>query len=356
MVDKDINSEMLVLGRKSRGLTQEELAERTLISQGHLSKYEIGEHEVPREQLAKIADVLGYPESFFFQAEEITGLGVSVLYHRKKQRLGKKKLKQIEALVNVLSLQLRELLSKCEITGASSFPQYDIEEYDYDPKKIAQVMRAQWRLPIGPVKSLIGAIENACGVVIKYDFGTQDFDGLGFPLRGIGPFFFMNKDIPTDRLRFTLAHEIGHVVMHRAKLTMEIEREANEFAAELLMPKDDIYEDLRPFSLERAARLKLKWKVSIAALGRRARDLGVISESQYKRFCARLSTLGYRMKEPIALPEEKPSLPGKLVEVLQRELKYSYQEMAAIAHCKLGEFLVNYLGRPPFNVLGVASQ
>lgn len=96
--------------------------------------------------------------------------------------------------------------------------------------------------------------------------------------------------------------------MHKAKLTAEIEREADEFAAELLMPEDEIYEDLRPFSLEKAARLKIEWKVSIAALARRARDLGVISESQYKRFCARLSALGYRIKEPIDLPEEEPSL------------------------------------------------
>jgi len=356
MVDKDVNSEMLLLARKSRGLTQEELVERTRISQGHLSKYEIGEHKVPREQLEKIADALGYPKSFFFQAAEIRGLGASVLYYRKKHRLGQKKLQQIEAMVNVLSLQLRQLLSKCEISGDSEFSQYDIEEYNYDAGKIAQRVRAQWRLPMGPVKSVIGAIEKACGVVMKLDFATRDFDGVGLPVQGLGPFFFMNKELSTDRLRFTLAHEIGHVVMHKSKLTADMEREANEFAAELLMPKDEIYEELRPFSLERAARLKLEWKVSIAALGRRARDLDVVSESQYKRFWARLSALGYRMKEPIALPEEKPSVPARLVEVLQRELKYSYEEMAALAHCKLGEFLVNYLGRGPLNVVGLSPQ
>lgn len=206
MVDKEINSEMLVLARKSRGLTQEELAERTRISQGYLSKYEMGEHNLPSEQLLIIADSLGYPKSFFFQTAEITGLGAGVLYHRKKRRLGRKKLQQIEALVNVLSLQLRELMSKCKISGESEFYQYDIEEYDYDAGKIAQRVRTQWRLPMGPVKSVIGAIENACDVVIKSDFGTRDFDGLGIPLRGFGPFFFMNKDLPTDRLRFTLAH------------------------------------------------------------------------------------------------------------------------------------------------------
>ena len=82
----------------------------------------------------------------------------------------------------------------------------------------------------------------------------------------------------------------------------------------------------------------------------------MISKSQYKRFCARLSALGYRMNEPISLPEEKPSLPDRLVEVLQRELRYSFQDIADIAHSKLGEFLVNYLGRPNVNVLGFQSN
>ncbi len=353
MQDRRTNCQMLVLARKSRGLTQQELAEQACISQGQLSKYEIGEHEVPRDQLAKIAEVLGYPESLFFQVGDIGPLPPSVLYHRRKQRLGQKKLQQIEALVNVLSLQLRQLLLRCEVSGPNRFPEYDIEDFQGNASRIAQLVRAQWHLPRGPIGSLIGAVENACGVVIKCDFGTRDFDGLAFPLEVPGPVFFMNKDLPTDRLRFTLAHEIGHVVMHKTKLSLEMEEEAHEFAAELLMPKSDILDHLRPFSLEKAVRLKLEWKVSIAALARRARDLDAISESQYKRLCSRLSTLGYRRNEPIALPEEKPSLPGSLVEALRQELKYSYQQIAEIAHCSLRDLLVNYLGRPPVNVHGV---
>ena len=345
-MNNGVNSEMVVLARKSRGLTQEELANLTGISQGHLSKYEARGHEVPEDQLAKIAEAVDYPESFFFQTEEPIGLGPSILYHRKKQRLGQRKLQQIEAIVNVLRLQLRALLAKCEIDSENEFPRYDIEDHNHNATRIAQLIRAQWRLPMGPIKNIIRIIENAGGVVMNCDFGTKDFDGLGVLGQGIRPFFFTNKDIPTDRLRFTLAHEIGHIIMHQANLSPEIEPEANEFASEFLMPADEIREELKPFSLEKAARLKLEWKVSIAALGRRAKSLGVISESQYKRFCTHISALGYRTKEPISLSEEKPSVPKKLVEALQQELKQSYQEMAEIAHCKLGEFIANYLGRP----------
>jgi Zn-dependent peptidase ImmA (M78 family)/transcriptional regulator with XRE-family HTH domain len=353
MQDRRTNCQMLVVARKSRGLTQQELAEQACISQGQLSKYEIGEHEMPRDQLAKIAEVLGYPESFFFEVGDIAPLPPSVLYHRRKQRLGQKKLQQIEALVNVLSLQLRQLLLRCEVSGANKFPAYDIEDFQGNASRIAQLVRAHWHLPRGPIGNLTGTVENACGVVMKCDFGTRDFDGLAFPLDVPGPVFFMNKDLSTDRLRFTLAHEIGHVVMHRTKLSLEMEEEAHEFAAELLMPRNEILDHLRPFSLEKAVRLKLEWKVSIAALARRARDLQVISESQYKRFCSRLSTLGYRMNEPIPLAEERPSLPANLVEALRQELKYSYQEIADIARCSLRDLFTYYLGRPPVNMRGV---
>jgi Zn-dependent peptidase ImmA (M78 family)/DNA-binding XRE family transcriptional regulator len=351
-MNKNINSEMVILARKSRGLTQEELANLTGISQGHLSKYEARGHEVPEDQLAKIAEAVKYPESFFFQKEESIGLGPSILYHRKRQQLGQKKLQQIEAIVNVLSLQLRVLLAKCEIDSENEFPRYDIEDHNHNATRIAQLVRAQWRLPMGPIKNIVRVIENAGGVVMNCDFGTKDFDGLGLAGESNRPFFFTNKNIPTDRLRFTLAHEIGHIVMHRANLSPEIEEEANLFASEFLMPADEIREELKPFSLEKAARLKIEWKVSIAALGRRAKDLGMISESQYKRFCTYISALGYRTKEPISLSEEKPSIPKTLVETLQKELKQSYQEMAKMANCYLSEFLVNYLGAPGINIFG----
>ena len=48
----------------------------------------------------------------------------------------------------------------------------------------------------------------------------------------------MNSDMPGDRHRFNLAHELGHALMHRHS-TGECESEANRFAAEFLMPKEE---------------------------------------------------------------------------------------------------------------------
>lgn len=94
--------------------------------------------------------------------------------------------------------------------------------------------------------------------------------GLSYKVAGLPPLIFINKNQPVDRYRFTLAHELGHLVMHRAP-TPTMEDEANAFAAELLMPASDIYNDLRNISIEKAAALKPFWRTSMAALFYRAK-------------------------------------------------------------------------------------
>ena len=74
-------------------------------------------------------------------------------------------------------------------------------------------------------------------------------------LAGLPPLFFVNENLPGDRLRWTLAHEVGHAVMHRNP-TGDVEGEANRFASEFLMPRDQIAHQLDAITLEKAAALK----------------------------------------------------------------------------------------------------
>lgn len=78
--------------------------------------------------------------------------------------------------------------------------------------------------------------------------------------------------------RFSLAHEIGHLVMHTGVATAEMEAEANQFAAELLMPAETIRKQLRLVQLRDLGQLKAIWHVSLAALIYRAREIGEITD------------------------------------------------------------------------------
>jgi Zn-dependent peptidase ImmA (M78 family) len=145
---------------------------------------------------------------------------------------------------------------------------------------------------------------------------------------GEHPLFVLNQGMPADRERFTLAHELGHLVMHQAPV-LDAEREADRFAAEFLMPANEIRSHLAQIDLPKAATLKRYWKTAMSALIRRARDLGVIAENRYRSLCAQMAQRGFNRAEPVELPQEFPTLVDAVVGIHLTHHKYSIRELAA---------------------------
>jgi len=143
------------------------------------------------------------------------------------------------------------------------------------------------------------------------------------------PVFFINAFSPMDRLRFTLCHELGHVIMHRS-IDPDMERQADEFAAEFLMPARDIKPYLVDISLAKLADLKRYWKVSMAALLKRATDLEVITPRKARSLWVELGKAGYRKREPVELdlPRESPSLLNEIIQAYTDDMEYSVSELA----------------------------
>lgn len=100
-----------------------------------------------------------------------------------------------------------------------------MEEFG-DPRDIARMTRAHWGMPRGPVNDLVQTLEAAGIIVVMMDFETSRVDAIGRWIPGLPPIFCVNQNIPKDRLRFTLAHELGHMIMHDAA-SPEMEDEAN---------------------------------------------------------------------------------------------------------------------------------
>jgi hypothetical protein len=128
-------------------------------------------------------------------------------------------------------------------------------------------------------------------------------------------------EAPGDRLRFSVAHELGHLILHRehGESEKEMDDEADRFASEFLLPEEPMrHELIPPITLTGLAQLKPRWKVSIQALIRRARDLEIITERQYKYLFQKLSKHGWRKQEPanLAVPVEKPRAIRQMAELL----------------------------------------
>jgi Zn-dependent peptidase ImmA (M78 family) len=196
--------------------------------------------------------------------------------------------------------------------------------------RIAQEVRNVWRLPPGPVRNVTAAIENAGGVVFVMDFETDLIDGTNVRFPGSPPMLFVNSKVPGDRHRFNLAHELAHVVMHLSPTFGDAEEQADQFASEFLMPRSTIRSDLRNLDLSVAAQLKVVWGVSMAAIIKRAYDVGTITQSTYRRLFTALSARGMRTHEPLEVPFEKPTVFETLVAVHREDFQMTDAEMRKV--------------------------
>lgn len=341
-VEKRFNPEMLILARESRAMTQAGLAKAADTTQGRISKIENGVLDPPPALVSDFATALEYRESFFYQSEQIYGLPQS--YTRRKQSLGSATQRRIFAEINIKRIQVMRLLKAAQIEERHPLPQLAVEDYHGSAAEVAQAVRASWLLPPGPVRNLTRSLEAAGVLVIPAEFGTREIDAVGQRISGLPPMIFYNPGVPADRLRFTLAHELGHLVMHRVPHPL-MEDEANEFAAEFLMPLREIRPQIPSrLTLADLASLKPVWRVAMSALLVRGRDIGKISDGQYRYLWSQMSRNGWRLREPAELdfPAEHPTILRDLIALHLNTLRYNTEELSEVLHIFLPEFRQRY--------------
>lgn len=325
------NSAMLVLAREYRGRTQEELARSIGVGQARIAKWEGGaQPDIPDPLFALLCDSLGFPPAFFEQTEELLGFGSSAYYYRKKADLTAADRRRIHGLVNLLRIHVKRMLASVEIETKHGLPQLDLEDYGGSAARTAQAVRAFWALPEGPVRNVTALIESAGVIVVPCDFPTRSMDATSLRLAEMPPLIFVNASLPADRWRFTLVHELAHLIVHQVPHET-MEDEADAFAAEFLLPEIELRAQFARISnirLQDLANLKPYWKTSIGALLKRAGDLGYLSDNQKRYLWSSMSKNGWRTQEPHPLPKEEPTIHRKLLEVFTGDLGYSAEEMA----------------------------
>ncbi len=299
--------EALRVARRAQGLTQAELAERVGITQAALSRYENDLREPSREIVERFSDGLGVTADLLLSGQRITGAMAVDAHMRRRATAPATVWRRLEARLNMHRLHTRRLMDEVALRADQSIPQLD--PLEIDPSAAARIVRMQWRMPVGPVHGLVRWMEAAGCIIIEEDFGTTRVDGLSQWI-GDYPVVLINSRLPTDRKRLTLAHELGHLVLHSAEFTDRPEDEANLFAAELLMPAEVIRPDLRTLSIGKLQDLKRVWMVSMQALIERAWNLKLIAPGARTGFYKQIGARGWRTREPISdqLPPETPKL------------------------------------------------
>ena len=325
--------EALVTLRRARGLTQETLADLSAVTQATLSRYENDLRDPSDDARGSLAAALGVTTEFLQECGRTRG-AFMVDAHMRRRRTAKPTVwRRLEARLNVYRMHTALLMREVEMQPVLALPLFD--PLEYSPDAAARLVRMQWRMPSGPVRDLTGWLESAGCVVIAEDFGSMTGGGRvdGLSQWAVeSPVIMVNDRAPTDRLRLTLAHELGHICLHSDELGGDPEEEANAFAAEFLMPTDLIRSELRNLNLSKLHGLKRYWGVSMQALIERAHRLGTISASQRTGLYKALSARGWRTNEPVSdqLPPERPRLVERLGQVLV-DRGLSPEEVAVIA-------------------------
>lgn len=331
MVEK-FNRDLLLTARCLRRINQKELADKAGISQTYLSRIENGTREVTTQALKALSGALEFPVEFFCQNQAVWGLPLSLhpAMHRKKKRVSKKSIDRLHSEINLRLFHLRKFLEAVDIEPKLTLPSFDPDDFNFDFEKIAEAVRRTWLIPAGPIDNLTNCLELAGIVVIHVDFQDSDIDGLSMEVPGLPPCIFLNINQPADRMRFSAAHELGHLVMHN-QLNAEMEGQANAFASALLMPEQDIKRHLvGKVDLNLLAQLKPIWRTAMAAILYRASEIKAITPWQSRNLWQQMSARGYRKKEPVDIEREQPELFPEIIRLHLEDLNYSPEELAKI--------------------------
>ncbi len=312
-----INPEMIILAREFRGMTQAGLAEKSHVKQPQIAMIEAGnESAASDEVLARIANVLNFPMDFLTSNEHRLGFGSSSVFYRKKASLTAANRKQIEGITNLTRIAIKKTLTAVDIQTKLKLHKIDLEDESCTPRQVAERVRSAWLIPDGSIQNLTSLVESAGVIIVESDFGTNGIDGTSIWVAETPPFIFLNKNLPPDRYRFTLAHELGHLIMHDIPHE-SMENEADEFASELLMQTSEFKVATFQFgskpTLRQLAQIKPYWKVSIAAMIMKLHQLSHINETTKRTLFIMMSNAKMRLNEPQGFEKEKPLLLKKIV-------------------------------------------
>lgn len=325
---RQFNGVRLKSARVYRGLSVAELAEALELQRQTISMYETSKISTPDYSIIqKMSTTLDFPIEFFLQ-EDATTIESGSVYFRSLLTTNKKYRSEQEERVKFIA-KIFTFLNEYIEFSTPQLPEYD----GSDPEEAAILLRKFWQLGDKPIDSLVYVVEKN-GIIIsrfKSDSNFVDAFSQRIEIDGGVRYLVGYSDNKTSaaRIHFDIAHELGHVLLHGWSEDIEtlskeefkdIEQQAHNFAGAFLLPRDAFLEDLGVYgnSIDYYCELKRKWKVSIAAMIRRAYNLEAISQFTYQQLMRTMQKRGIRKVEPLddSLKTVEPAMLRLAVDVL----------------------------------------
>jgi Zn-dependent peptidase ImmA (M78 family)/DNA-binding XRE family transcriptional regulator len=332
----------LKMARAKAGLSLRALAQRVEVSPMAISKYERGLVVPGSAMLVKMANALQVKPDYFFRSTKVT---LSSPSYRRKQSLSGKNQRMIMGEVQDWLERYMEVESLFfdqppGFQTPENFP-YRISSIQ-DAENAAEALRQAWGLGEDPIDNLSEVLEEK-NLKVGLVEGEEGFDALTLWFdHAKWPVIALKRDIPGDRQRFSLAHELAHNLL-LCDGPFKPERAADRFAGALLVPAKAAMWELGPqrrhLDYLELHSLKHKYGMSMQAWIYRAKDLNIISEHVAARHFQDFSQRGWRHQEPgDQLPSEEPGRMKRLVMQALAENQISRSRAGEL----LGEPLVKF--------------
>lgn len=337
---ESFNGSKLTEARMARALSQAQLGELSGVTKQSISNYENGKQTPRADSLEKLANFLNVPSAYFFSTEQ-QGDDSPIFFrslaslHKLQRQSAAVKLTWLARILELYENYL-ELVSPNLPTHLDISDRYTTVD-DNEIEQIAEECRRHFGIGAGPISNMAQLLENNGIILVHIPIEVKAEDAFSkWLFNSQFPVVVVVSETPTAcRTRFSLAHELGHLVMHsKIQLTNAniklIEEQANRFASAFLLPAHSYTRDFGYPNLDVFRILKERWKVSIQAQVVRCKQLGILDEQQAKRFFINISKRKWRTQEPLddVIPVEKPKVLKDATMLLSNEGILTLEDIA----------------------------
>jgi Zn-dependent peptidase ImmA (M78 family)/transcriptional regulator with XRE-family HTH domain len=303
--------------KEGKGLTSEAFAEILNVSRQAVGQYETGKITPSAEVMSRIIAITEQPPSFFTASRSRNAEGFGTPFWRGLKRMNTPDRLRISRRLEwahdiVLFIERYLVLPETKLPNF----EWDWEVDDEDIiESIAEKVRDEWELGRGPVFHLSQVLESNGFILIKEPVKCEEMDAVSRWQDGRPYILCSAEKDALPRYNYDLAHELGHMVLHSgvdvsAENLAKVERQANRFAGAFLMPRESFVREVVATSVDYFLQLKQRWRVSVAAMVMRCRDLEILNKNQVSYLYRQMNARKMRKREPLdnAFKVEEPSL------------------------------------------------
>ncbi len=350
----NIVNEKLKEARLARGYNTNELAKLFGVTRQAINKYEQGQMNPNPEIMKKYLDNLNFSMAYYVTPICQSTKNESAILFRSLATATESSRNMVAVRAEWIKriIMFFEKYIDFPKTGFNRALHKEIY-CDDDIEELAERLRMEWKIGFGPIDNISVLLQNHGAIIAKTNLYVEKSDACSKWVDK-KPIIFLTSNKSAVHSRFDLAHELGHFILHNIdikeyldqKNIKLLDKEANRFAGAFLLPRSTFVKEIVSTSLDYFIELKKRWKVSIAAMIYRCKDLGILSESQTSYLWKQMVTRKIRIKEPLddKIVFEEPTILKDAFELLiENNIMNPYEILSNCDNLPLEDFcsLVN---------------